>query len=288
MASATRPTAWPSAVEKPSCGSDVSAAGIACLVEAGSPAAVGDTVAGDGTVGTTWAGWVVAAIDGSSPSTLPGLITDVAPPTVGIGPNGGRDGSPTAAAGVVCAAEGVVGLADGAGFDDGLGFFDGLGFDDGRGAAVTVTVPAEPGSTDIAGLVAALATAVRVTEFADLPTGTLTATCSRYAVGVTGVASGPTAHVPVPFPLGHIDAKTGARPEGAVESVTVTSGTGPSSAHTDTVNVAVWPLLMLDSPRSTLMHSREGDAVGLGLAEAEADAPADADAAADDEADDDD
>lgn len=255
-------------VEKPYCGSDASAAEIA-LDEGGRPAAVGDTAAGDGTAGTAGA-WVVAAIDGSSPSTLPGLITEVAPPIVGIGPSGGGEETPTAGAGAVGATGGAdgLGVAEPLGLDDLLGLGDGL--DEVRGGAVTDTVPTEPGSTDIAGLVAALATAVRLTELVDLLAGTLTETCSWYAVGVTSVASGPSAQVAAPFPPGHVPAKTGDRPEGEADSDTVTLGTGPFSAHTDTVNVAVCPLLMLASPRSTLIQSRAGVAVELGLADGDA------------------
>jgi len=154
------------------------------------------------------------------------------------------------------------------------GVLDGDLLGDAAGA-LTDTVPAAAGIVVMAGLVAASAVAVRVTEVTEVTEVALEATgiwaCTWYADGDTVVPIDPIVQVAVPFPPGQRLVNSGTSPCGAAVSVTDTPEAGPFWAETCTVKDAAWPGLMPDSDAWTLTHSSAAD---------EDEAAGDADAAA--------
>jgi hypothetical protein len=199
-------------VKLPACGALVSATGLP-----------GVPVTGVG-VGT-------GAISGRSLATLAGVNSEVVTPP-GVGKVAG--GSTVAIAGVLTGLTRATGLDGGAVLD---AFFVGDGLAD--AAAVTVTDWDAEGMAAMAGLVAASAVAVsvtEVTEVAEEATGIWA--CSWYAAGATEVPSDPTAQVADPFPPGHRAVNVAAWPCGEAASVTDTPDAEPFCAETWTVNDA--------------------------------------------------
>ena len=130
---------------------------------------------------------------------------------------------------------------------------------------LTVTVPLAVGSAVMAGLVAAAAAAVRVTDVTEVALeATWICACIWNTDGVTGVAISPIVHVADPSPPGQRLVNTGSSPCGAPVTVTETPGAGPFSAETCTMKEAVWPSLMLDSLAWTLTHSST-EGLGAGV-----------------------
>ena len=123
-------------------------------------------------------------------------------------------------------------------------------------AAATLTVWDAAGMAAMAGLVAASAVAVSVTEVTEVALEeTAIWACSWYAAGATEVPSDPIVQVADPFPPGQRPVNVAAWPCGAVASVTDTPDAGPFWAETWTVNDAAWPRLMPDWDACTLTHS---------------------------------
>ena len=169
-------------VKLPASGEPVSATGLPVLSVTG--------------VGTTATGVIV----GRSLATFCGVSTEVA---VGVGVN-------TTGGSTVGSVALLAGLTTATGLDVG-GKLDGDGDLVGDGLAdatvpLTVTVPDVAGSAAMAGLTAASAVAVGVTDVTDEPAlaGTAICACIWYVAGVTDVASAPTAQVAAPFPPGQL------------------------------------------------------------------------------------
>ena len=76
--------------------------------------------------------------------------------------------------------------------------------------------------------------------------GTRTCACSWYSVGVTDVPRSPVVQVLSPSPVGHALVKDTGRPDGVVVRATLVPGAAPFWDQIRTVQVAVWPGLMLD------------------------------------------
>ena len=132
--------------------------------------------------------------------------------------------------------------------------------------ALTVTVSFAVGSWVMAGLVAASAVAVRVTDVTEVaPEATWIWACIWSVDGVTSVAIDPIVHVAEPSPPGQRLVNTGSSPCGAPVSVTATPEAGPFSAETCTVKEAAWPRRMPDSDAWTLTHSSAAEEDGDGV-----------------------
>ena len=132
--------------------------------------------------------------------------------------------------------------------------------------ALTVPVSAAVGSTVMAGLVAASAVAVRVTDVTDVaPEAIGICACIWYDDGDTAVASDPIVQEADPSPLGQRPVNAGSSPCGVPVSATDTPDTGPFSAQTSTVYDAAWPRVTLDWEFWTLTHSNTAGAVGEGV-----------------------
>jgi hypothetical protein len=188
---------------------------------------------------------------GTALETVTGLMSDVL--TAGATGMGASVGGETSADGVTekTCADGVLttgvlatGVLDGALLGDGDG--------DGE-AAMTGTVPAAAGIVGMAGLEAAPAVAVRVTEVAPEATGSCA--CIWNDDGVTALPIGPIVHVAAPFPLGQRLVNAGCSPWGAAVSVTDTPDAGPFWVETCTVKDAARPGLTLDADVWTLTHN---------------------------------
>ena len=173
---------------------------------------------GGGAVATGRLGTALAVITGSRLDTLPALAELVTELMIGIGPIVGIGSMGGSVIGVVAGAEVVIRAGVGAGRDGWLLL----------AGAVRVTVSEATAAVVMAGLVAALAATVNVT---DEPLEGVSICASRVNCdGVTAVLSGPSCQEAVPSPLGHRPAKT-ACPLEAV-SVTDTLGTDPFCAWT--------------------------------------------------------
>ena len=228
-----RPNTWAVAadmfsarVKLPACGELASATGLP-----------GVPVTGVG-VGT-------GAISGRSLATLAGVNSEVVTPA-GVGTVIG--GSTVASAGVLtgltCATGDV--LAD-------VFFADA---DADAEAAVTLTDCDAEGMAAMAGLVAASALAVSVTEVTELAEdATAICACSEYAAGASEVPSDPIAQVAEPFPPGQRPVNVAAWPCGEAASVTDTPDAEPFCAETWTVKDAACPRLIPDCDACTLTHS---------------------------------
>ncbi len=229
--------------------------------EAGTLGSGDDKAAGVGTP-VPVGGAELSAIDGSSPSMFPGLITETAVLVSGSGTNGGTVvGRPTPTGDVLVGA--AVEDVDEVGF----GFAEDLlgdGFVD--GGAVTLTELAAIGRLVIGGLVAACAVAVSDTALAPLE-GAVTEAVIVNEDGVVDVASGPSSQPAPPLPLGHIPVNEPRAPEGPTLRLTHAEGVGPNGAHTFTVNDTAWPPWTLDCDRVTLTHSAGGESLAATPAE---------------------
>jgi hypothetical protein len=114
-------------------------------------------------------------------------------------------------------------------------------------AAATLTDCDAEGMAAIAGLVAASAVAVSVTDVTELAEdATAIWACSEYAAGASEVPSDPIAQVAEPFPPGQRPVNVAAWPCGEAASVTDTPDAEPFCAETWTVNDAAWPRLIPD------------------------------------------
>jgi hypothetical protein len=154
--SSTNPSSWAVAADIPICTVKLPAAGV--------------PVSATGLAGLTTTGVTgVGVITGKSLATLTGLVSGVVTPGAeGMAPSAGGEASAggvtvTVWAGVTEAGALLAGVLEG----------DLLGDGDG---ATTCTVPVAAGSAAMAGVVAAPAVAVRVTE--EVPDGALTCACS--------------------------------------------------------------------------------------------------------------
>jgi hypothetical protein len=167
---------------------------------------------------------------GRSLATLAGVNSEVVTPA-GVGTvTGGRTvASAGLLTGLTCATGDV--LAD--------AFFADADADADAEAAATLTDCDAEGTAAIAGLVAASAVAVSVTdvtEVAEDATGIWA--CSEYAAGASDVPSDPTAQAAEPFPPGQRPVNVAAWPCGDAASVTDTPDAEPSWTETWTVNDA--------------------------------------------------
>jgi hypothetical protein len=175
-------------------------------------------------------------IAGSTLATLTGLIGDVLLMAGVAGTDASTGGGASAGrlAGEACG-DGVVAA----------GVLDADLPGDGAGA-VTVTVPAAAGIVVMAGLVAAPAVAVRVTEVTDVaPEATVICACIWKDEGDNASPIDPIEQAAVPSPLGQRLVNAAAWPCGAAVSVTSTPDADPFSTKTCTVYDAAWPGLML-------------------------------------------
>jgi hypothetical protein len=170
-------------VKLPVCGEPVSATGLPGVPVTG---------VGVGT-GTT---------SGRSLATLAGVDSEVVTPAgVGRVTGGSTVASPGLLTGLTCAIGDV--LAD--------VFFGGTDADADAEAAATLTDCDAEGMAAIAGLVAACAVAVSVTEVTEVAEdATAIWACSEYAAGASEVPSDPIAQVAEPFPLGQRPVKVAA------------------------------------------------------------------------------
>lgn len=178
-------------------------------------------------------------ISGRAVATSTGLYDEVAGVTA-IVTGGSTVVSPGLPAGLTCATGVDAGaVLAGALLAAGDGLAD--------AGALTVTVCDAAGMVVMAGLVAASAVAVsvtEVTEVAEEATGIWA--CSWYDAGDTDVPTDPIVQVADPFPPGQRPVNRAACPCGAAASVTDTPDAGPFWAQTWTVNDAAWPRLMPD------------------------------------------
>ena len=176
-----RPNTWAVAadmfsarVKVPACGEPVSATGLPGVPVTG---------VGVGT-GTT---------SGRSLATLAGVNSDVTPAGVGTATGGSTVASAGVLTGLTCATGDV--LAD--------VFFGGTDADADAEAEAPLTDCDAEGLAAIAGLVAASAVAVSVTDVTELAEdATAICACSEYAVGASEVPSDPIVQVAEPFPPG--------------------------------------------------------------------------------------
>jgi len=230
-------------VKLPACGELVSATGLP-----------GVPVTGVG-VGT-------GATTGRSLATFAGVNSEVVTLAgVGTVTGGSTVASPGVLTGLTCA----TGEDAGAVLD---AFFVGDGLAD--AAAATLTDCDAVGMVVMAGLVAASAVAVSVTEVTELAEeATGIWACSWYAAGATEVPSDPTAQVADPFPPGQRSVNVAVWPEGAAASVTDTPDAEPFCAETWTINDAAWPRLIPGWDACTLTHSSACGAVGEADGEAD-------------------
>jgi hypothetical protein len=226
--------------------------------------ACGELVSAMGLPGVpmTGVGVGTGAISGRSLATFAGVNNEVVT-LAGVGKvtGGSTVASPGALTGLTCAT----------GVDAGLvGVFFGDALADADADAATLTDCDAVGMTVMAGLVAASAVAVSVTEVTELAEeATGIWACSWYATGATEVPSDPTAHVADPFPPGQRSVNVAVWPEGDAASVTDTPDAEPFCAETWTVNDAAWPRLTPDWDACTLTHSSACGAVGEADGEAD-------------------
>ena len=225
-------------VKVPACGEPVSATGLP-----------GVPVTGVGVgKGTT---------SGRSLATLAGVNSEVVTPAgVGTATGGSTVASAGVLTGLTCATGDVL-----AGV-----FFADADAD----ADATLTDCDAEGIAAIAGLVAASAVAVSVTDVTELAEdATAIWACSEYAAGASDVPSDPTAQEAEPFPPGQRPVNLAAWPCGEAASVTDTPDAEPFWTDTCTVKDAAWPRLIPDCDACTLTHNSACEADG------EADEPAD-------------
>jgi hypothetical protein len=172
-------------------------------------------------------------VGGSTPAAPAGLISEV------LAPVGVAVADPVV--GVAATAGAMAGEADGEGVLAGDVLAGGVLA--ATVGALTATVSAADGSALMAGLVAASAVAVRVTDVTEAPAATEICACIWYVDGASAVASAPIVHVADPSPLGQRLVNSG---WGVPVSVTVTPDAEPFAAQTCTEYDAAWPVVMRD------------------------------------------